>query len=80
MVTAYFGVRWWSSVPSDLLRSELLVGTSMGLIYGAPAWVSLPLLAWLGRKDLSPFVQRGLLVPLVIAVLVTAILTVKGGA
>ena len=80
IVIAYYGVQWWSRAPSDPLRAELLVGTSMGLVYGSPAWVSLPLLAWLGRKELSARIQRVLLIPLGIALLLTAILAVKGGA
>ncbi|MCZ8093558.1 MAG: hypothetical protein O9331_08705, partial [Acidovorax sp.] len=80
IVIAYCGAQWWSSVPSDPLRAELLVGTSMGLVYGSPAWVSLPLLAWLGRKELSVNIQRILLLPLGVAVMLTAMLAVKGGA
>ncbi|MFI5447054.1 hypothetical protein [Polaromonas sp. UC242_47] len=80
IVIAYYGVQWWSSVPSDPRRAELLVGTSMGLVYGSPAWFFLPLLAWLGRKELSARIQRMLLLPLGVAVLLTAILAVKGGA
>lgn len=80
IVIAYYGAQWWSSVPSDPLRGELLVGASMGLVYGSPAWVSLPLLAWTGRKELSARIQRVLLLPLGVAVLLTAMLAVKGGA
>ena len=80
IVIAYFGAQWWSSAPSDPLRAELLVGSSMGLVYGSPAWVSLPLLAWLGRKELSVRIQRVLLLPPGVAVLFTAMLAVKGGA
>jgi hypothetical protein len=80
IVIAYFGAQWWSSAPSDPIRAELLVGSSMGLVYGSPAWVSLPLLAWLGRKELSVLIQRVLLLPLGVAVLLTALLAVKAGA
>ena len=79
-VVAYYGIRWFSSAPLGPLRDELLIGASMGLAYGFPAWVSLPLLAWLGRKELLAKTQRALLLPLGAAVLLTAILTVKGGA
>ena len=80
IVIAYFGAQWWSSAPSDPLRAELLLGSSMGLVYGSPAWVSLPLLVWLGRKELSARIQRVLLLPLGVAVLLATILTIRGGA
>ena len=79
-VVAYYGALWWSSPIADPMRPELMVGTSMGLIYGSPAWVSLPLLVWIGRKELSARNQRVLLLPLGVAILLTGMLAAMGGA
>ena len=48
----------------------------MGLVYGLPAWASIPILS---RQDISAVEKRVLLAPLAVALLLTAMLVATGG-
>lgn len=65
--------------PTNPLRHELGIGMGLGLIYGLPAWIALPVLAFLGRKRLRPVVTWGLLSPLVATVAVLVLHTMMTG-
>jgi hypothetical protein len=80
VVIAYFGVRWMIDVPTNPLRNELLEGVAIGFLYGSPALLALPLLAWIGRNKHGKRVQILLLLPLLVAASFITLLVVKVGA
>ena len=75
-VIAFYGAMWLFADPAAPLRNELRIGAAMGLVYGLPAWVSIP---FLSRQDISAVLKRVLLAPLAVALFLTAVLVVAGG-
>jgi hypothetical protein len=66
LVMAYFAVQW-SIQAHNPLRNELGFGFGTGLIYGLPAWIGLPVWAYLGRTGLDRFQLALLLSPFFLA-------------
>lgn len=80
VVIAYFGVRWMFDVPTNPLRDELLQGVGIGVLYGFPAWLALPLLVWIGRRKYGKRVQILLLLPIFFATAFVTLLVATVGA
>lgn len=80
VVIAYFGVRWLIDVPISPSRNDLLEGVGLGVLYGFPAWLALPLLVWIGRRKYGKHVQALLLLPIFFAIVFITRLVVKVGA
>lgn len=78
LVMAYYAVSWVSE-PNNPLRNELGIGFGMGMLYGWPAWLGLPLLAYLGRRHFGRNTVLLLLSPIMLAVASFALLGVAGG-
>jgi Mg/Co/Ni transporter MgtE len=77
-VMGYYAIQW-TIQSGNPLRNELGIGFGLGLVYGFPAWIALPIFAYLGREE-----QRGgqfmvLLAPLAFAATATVFLGVMGG-
>lgn len=69
----------WATQPENPLRHEFMIGIGFGLLYGWPAWLGLPVLAFHGRKELGRLGVLVLLSPVVIALVVLAILETGNG-
>lgn len=78
LVMAYYAVSWVSGSDNPL-RNELGIGFGMGMLYGWPAWIGLPLLAYFGRRHLGRNAVLLLLAPIVLALASLALLAATGG-
>ena len=68
----------WTLYPENPLRHETGIGFGIGLLYGFPAWLGLPALAYHGRSELRCIQQVLLLSPLLVAIAATTFLGFKG--
>lgn len=78
LVMAYYALQWVVQ-PHNPLRNEFGIGFGLGLVYGFPAWVGLPVLTYLGRREIGRAQLALLLSPLVLALAATAVLGFMGG-
>jgi hypothetical protein len=62
------------------LRNEYGFGIGVGIIYGVPAWVGLPLVAFLSRATISRSQLLVLLAPVAVAAALISVLGVVGSA
>lgn len=79
LLTMIYYVTQWVLQAGNPVRHELGIGVGFGLFYGWPAWVGLPVLAFLDRKELSSLGILYLLSPIALAVIVLAIFGFLGG-
>lgn len=77
-VMAYYAAQW-AVQPHNPLRNEFGIGFGLGLIYGFPAWLVLPVLAYVARRELGRVQLALLLSPLVLALAATFVLGFMGG-
>jgi hypothetical protein len=77
-VMGYFGYLW-ASDPSNPYRNEVALGFGIGAVYGAPAWVALPVLVWLGRRKVNAITGTVLIAPVVIAAVLGVAYVALGG-
>lgn len=75
LVMAYYATQW-AVQPHNPLRNEFWLGFSLGLVYGMPAWLGLPVLAYIGRQELSRVQLALLLSPIVLVLAATSFLGV----
>ena len=69
----------WITQSENPLRHELGLGFGMGLVFGIPAWVGIPVAIYIGRKLLPRPYLVALSLPMVVATLSTVILCVAEG-
>ena len=79
LLTMIYYVMQWVLQEGNPARHELGTGVGFGLIYGWPAWLGLPALAFLDRKELSRLRILFLLSPVALAVIVLVIFGSLGG-
>jgi hypothetical protein len=68
----YYASQWFPR-SDDIMANELMFGFALSALYGWPAWLSLPVLAIVSRKSLSPRKVVLLLTPVVLAALLFGI-------
>lgn len=73
----YYASQWVIQVDNPL-RHELGIGVGFGFLFGWPAWLGLPILAFFGRKQLGRFGVLVLISPVLLAGAVFAVLSLLG--
>ena len=75
---AFYAISW--VIQSDNpLRNEFGFGFGIGLLYGSPSWLGLPILAFVGRRELGRRKVLVVLAPVLVALASFALLAVMGG-
>ena len=78
LAMAYYALQWAAQTHNPY-RNEFGIGFGLAFIYGFPAWVSLPVVTYLGRRGLRRVQLVLLLLPLVLALAAIAGLGFMGG-
>lgn len=69
---SYYASQWFPRI-DDITANELMFGFALSVLYGWPAWLSLPVLTIVSRKSLSRLKIVLLLAPVLLAALLFVI-------
>jgi len=75
---AFYAISWVVQADNPL-RNEFGFGFGIGLLYGGPAWIGLPILVFIGRRELGQRKSLIVLSPVLVALASFALLAVMGG-
>jgi hypothetical protein len=78
LIMAFYSISWVVQADNPL-RNEFGFGFGIGLIYGSPSWLGLPILAFIGRRELGRSGVLIVLSPVIVAFASFVLLAVMGG-